>query len=127
MTDNRWIHQSSRHAEFPRSLEKITQEGFSVLMKLTLRFGFPILIVLASLTSLPALSQDWVHTGSGLGNARIRLAASDFKAVGADAQTPALKATFDEALAELDRTGGTRLDFDEIRRQGRELAARERA
>ena len=67
-------------------------------MKLTLRFGFPILIVLASLTSLPALSQDWVHTGSGLGNARIRLAASDFKAVGADAQTPALKATFDSTL-----------------------------
>ena len=98
MTDNRWIHQSSRHAEFPRSLEKITQEGFSVLMKLTLRFSFSILIVLASLTSLPALSQDWVHTGSGLGNARIRLAASDFKAVGADAQTPALKATFDSTL-----------------------------
>jgi len=98
MTNNRWIHQSSRHAEFPRSLEKITQEGFSVLMKLTLRFGFPILIVLASLTSLPALSQDWVHTGSGLGNARIRLAASDFKSVGADAQTPALKATFDSTL-----------------------------
>jgi len=35
-----------------------------------------------------------------------------------------LKATFDEALAELDRTGGTPDDFDEIRRKGRELAAR---
>src|SRR6478752_2234394 len=98
MTNNRWIHQSSRHAEFPRSLEKITQEGFSVLMKLMLRFGFSILLLLASLASLPALAQDWVHTGSGLGNARIRLAASDFKAVGADAQTPALKATFDSTL-----------------------------
>jgi putative addiction module CopG family antidote len=35
----------------------------------------------------------------------------------------ALKATFDEALAELDQTGGTPLDFAEIRRKGRELAA----
>ena len=39
-----------------------------------------------------------MHTGSGLGNARIRLAAADFKAVGADPQTPALKATFDSTL-----------------------------
>ena len=77
---------------------KITQEGFSVLMKLTLRFGFPILLLLSALTSLPSFAQDWVHTGSGLGNARIRLAASDFKAVGADAQAPALKATFDSTL-----------------------------
>jgi hypothetical protein len=30
-----------------------------------------------------------------------------------------LKATFDEAIAELDRTGGTPLDFEEIRRKGR--------
>jgi putative addiction module CopG family antidote len=30
-----------------------------------------------------------------------------------------LKATFDEALAELDRTGGKPLDFEEIRRKGR--------
>jgi TolB protein len=82
---------------FPAA-RKITQEGFSALMKLTLRFGFPILFALATLASLPASSQDWVHTGSGLGNARIRLAASDFKPVGADAQTVALKATFDSTL-----------------------------
>ena len=67
-------------------------------MKLTLRFGFPILLVLAALTTAPTHAQDWVHTGSGLGNARIRLAAADFKPVGADPQTPALKATFDSTL-----------------------------
>ena len=67
-------------------------------MKLTLRFGFSILIVLTAFSSLPTRAQDWVHTSSGLGNAKIRLAASDFKAVGADPQTPALKATFDSTL-----------------------------
>ena len=44
------------------------------------------------------VAQDWVHTGSNLGNAKIRLAASDFKAASPDAQTPALKATFDSTL-----------------------------
>ena len=47
-------------------------------------------------TQLPA--QDWVHTGTNLGNARIRLAAADFKPVGADPQTPALKTVFDATL-----------------------------
>ncbi len=77
---------------------KITQEGFSVLMKLTLRFGFSILLVLASISSLSCGAQDWVHTGSNLGNARIRLAAADFKQVGVDPQVTALKATFDSTL-----------------------------
>ncbi len=36
-------------------------------------------------------AQDWVHTGTNLGNQRIRIAAADFKPVGADPQTPALK------------------------------------
>jgi TolB protein len=45
-----------------------------------------------------AAAQDWVHTGSNLGNAKIRLAAADFKPVGADPGTPALKATFDATL-----------------------------
>ena len=67
-------------------------------MRLTLRFVFFILLVLATLYSLPSSAQDWVHTGSGLNNAKIRLAASDFKAVGADPQAPALKATFDSTL-----------------------------
>lgn len=43
-------------------------------------------------------SQDWVHTGTNLGNDRIRVAAADFKPGTSDPQTPALKATFDATL-----------------------------
>lgn len=43
-------------------------------------------------------AQDWVHTGTNLGNTAIPLAVADFKAVGADPQTPALKAVFDATL-----------------------------
>jgi TolB protein len=43
-------------------------------------------------------AQDWVHTGTNLGNDRIRLAAADFKPTSADPQTPQLKATFDATL-----------------------------
>jgi TolB protein len=51
-------------------------------------------------------AQDQVHTGTNQGNQRIRLAAADFKPVGYDAQTPALKATFDATLAnDLARAG----------------------
>jgi TolB protein len=60
-------------------------------------FTFP-LIVLAILAAMPATAQDWIHTGSNLGNERIRIAAADFKPVGNDPQTPALKATFDTTL-----------------------------
>ncbi|HEV2222816.1 MAG TPA: hypothetical protein VGR84_07435, partial [Candidatus Acidoferrales bacterium] len=67
-------------------------------MKSTLRFGLSALLLLAATASLPSRAQDWVHTGSGLGNARIRLAAADFKLVGADPQTAALKASFDSTL-----------------------------
>jgi TolB protein len=60
---------------------------------------FPVfLIVLAFLATLAATAQDWIHTGSNLGNERIRIAAADFKPVGADPQTPALKAAFDATL-----------------------------
>ena len=59
--------------------------------------GFLVFIPL-SLT-VPALNaQDWVRTGSGLSNQRIRIAAADFKPVGTDPQTPVLKATFDATL-----------------------------
>jgi TolB protein len=67
-------------------------------MKLTLRSGLAALFFLATLGSLPSPAQDWVHTGSNLGNARIRVAAADFKLVGADSQTAVLKATFDSTL-----------------------------
>ena len=56
------------------------------------------LIVLAFLAVAGAQAQDWIHTGSNLGNNRIRLAAADFKPVGGDPQTPALKAVFDTTL-----------------------------
>ncbi len=45
-----------------------------------------------------SFAQDWVHTGTNLGNSAIRLAAADFKPVGSDPQTPALKAVFDATL-----------------------------
>ena len=61
-------------------------------------FFFFALPLLASLACIPSTAQDWVRTGSNLGNAKIRLAAADFKPVGADPQTPSLKATFDATL-----------------------------
>ncbi len=57
---------------------------------------FPLALIL--LAALPAAAQDWIHIGSNLGNNRIRLAAADFKPVGADPQTPELKAAFDATL-----------------------------
>ncbi len=60
-------------------------------------FRFLLLFVFAlPLAQLPA--QDWVHTGTNLGNSAIRLAAADFKPAGADPQTPALKTVFDATL-----------------------------
>jgi TolB protein len=53
---------------------------------------------MTTLAALPAAAQDWIHTGSNLGNDRIRIAAADFKLAGGDPQTPALKATFDTTL-----------------------------
>ncbi|MGB9409582.1 MAG: Tol-Pal system beta propeller repeat protein TolB [Terracidiphilus sp.] len=53
---------------------------------------------MATLAALPAAAQDWIRTGSNLGNDRIRIAAADFKPVGTDPQTPALKAAFDATL-----------------------------
>jgi TolB protein len=57
---------------------------------------FASLLVCLAATQLPA--QDWVHTGTNLGADRIRIAAADFKPLGADPQTPALKAVFDATL-----------------------------
>ncbi len=55
-------------------------------------------VFLASLISLRCEAQDWVHTGSHLASQPIRLAAADFKPVGNDPQTPALKSIFDTVL-----------------------------
>jgi hypothetical protein len=63
---------------------------------------FPLIVLsfaaLIFFFAAPAGAQDWVHAGTNLGNARIRLGAADFKPVGVDPQTPALKATFDATL-----------------------------
>ena len=67
-------------------------------MKGMLRFLPLILVSLAILTAYPAGAQDWVHTGTNLSNPVIRLAAADFKPVGGDPQTTALKAVFDATL-----------------------------
>jgi TolB protein len=59
----------------------------------------PFSLLVLAFSAAPNLSaQDWVHTGTNLGNARLRLAAADFKPVGADPQTPALRAVFDATL-----------------------------
>ena len=57
----------------------------------------PILLVL--LFASFAFSQtDWIKTGTGLGQERVRLAVPDFKPVGADQQTTSLKKVFDTTL-----------------------------
>lgn len=57
--------------------------------------------------ALPVLrAQDEVRTGTNQGNQRISLAAADFKPVGVDPLTPALKTVFDSTLySDLDRAG----------------------
>ncbi len=67
-------------------------------MKFIKRFVFSALFLLVNFGLPAAWGQDWIHTGSNLGNARIRLAAADFKAASMDPDTPALKATFDSTL-----------------------------
>ena len=62
------------------------------------RLLLPALMILTTCAAIPAAAQDWIHTGSNMGVDRIRIAAADFKPVGADPQTPALKATFDATL-----------------------------
>ncbi len=57
-----------------------------------------LILLIVSLTCGPARAQDWVRTGTNLGAPRIRLAAADFNPSSADAQTPALKSTFDTTL-----------------------------
>src|ERR1700733_9906975 len=67
-------------------------------MKFCFRFFSPLLLMAASLLCTPLSAQDWVRIGSNLGNAKIRIAAADFKPVSADPQTPSLKTVFDSTL-----------------------------
>jgi TolB protein len=57
-----------------------------------------LIFLLPALAGWKASAQDWVRTGTNLGAARIRLAAADFNPSSADAQTPALKTTFDNTF-----------------------------
>ena len=77
-----------------RQLSLISQEGIP-MKKFPL---FLLTLVALILFNASSYAQDWVHAGTNLGNARIRLGAADFKAASADPQTPALKATFDATL-----------------------------
>jgi TolB protein len=63
-----------------------------------LRVSLLFLLLPASFSTHNLCAQDWVHTGTNLGNTRIRLAAADFKPVGNDPQTTPLKAVFDSTL-----------------------------
>ncbi len=67
-------------------------------MRLRSLFFSSALLLFVSVNCLQSKAQDWVRTGSGLGNAKIRIAAADFKLGGVDPQTPSLKATFDSTL-----------------------------
>jgi TolB protein len=67
-------------------------------MKAMLRLLPLILCVSLGISVRNLQAQDWVRTGTNLGQDKIRLAAADFKPVGDDPQTPTLKATFDAVL-----------------------------
>jgi TolB protein len=59
----------------------------------------PLISLALAYCGTPSLTaQDWVRTGTNLSNATVRLAAANFKPVGGDPQTPALKNTFDTTL-----------------------------
>lgn len=75
-------------------------------MKAFFRFLPLFVIALISIPCTHLQAQDWVHTGTNLGQQNIRLAAADFKPVGSDPQTPALKAVFDATLySDLENAG----------------------
>jgi len=60
---------------------------------------FPLFVIVSLSIAVPRLqAQDWVHTGTNMGNSKIRIAAADFKPGGGDPQTPSLKAVFDATL-----------------------------
>lgn len=67
-------------------------------MRVPIRIYVSSFLLIAFLSSSRVQAQDWVRTGTNLGNEKIRLAAADFKPGSADPQTPALKAVFDATL-----------------------------
>ncbi len=70
------------------------------------RGGIAFLLLLAGLWVPSLFAQDWIKTGTGLGVEKVRLAVSDFKASGSDAQSAALLKTFNDTLwNDLDNSG----------------------
>ena len=50
------------------------------------------------LVSAASAQNDWIRTGTGLGQEKVRLAVADFKSSGADPRTDALLKTFNDTL-----------------------------
>jgi len=59
---------------------------------------FALLAVLLLTSVLPALSQDWIRTGTGVGGQKIRLAVPDFKTATADPKAEPLNKTFNQVV-----------------------------
>jgi TolB protein len=59
---------------------------------------FAALVAVLFALVLPALSQDWIRTGTGVGGEKIRLAVPDFKIATTDPQSAALNKTFNAVL-----------------------------
>jgi TolB protein len=74
-----------------------SQEGLRSMRNFSRSLLFTA-ILLAVLAPASSPAQDWIHAGSNLGAERLRIAASDLRPLGADPQTPALKAAFDATL-----------------------------
>ena len=62
------------------------------------RFAAVILSVFLASAAFGAPPQDWIHTGTGLGVEKIRLAVPDFKPVANDPDTKRLTTTFSVTL-----------------------------
>jgi TolB protein len=59
---------------------------------------FALLAALLLSFVLPALSQDWIRTGTGVGGQKIRLAVPDFKIAAADPKAEPLNKTFNQVV-----------------------------
>ena len=84
------------NSEFCRNTIYIIKSRLQELI----RHSITIAAVLALLIFLvvPAFSQDWIKTGTGLGVEKIRIAVPDFKATNTDSRNAELLRTFDETL-----------------------------
>jgi TolB protein len=85
---------------FPKLIFSQTDSGRIVSrMKAFSRLLALTLVVPLCLFAIELGAQDWVHTGTNMGQNRIRIAAADFKPGSADPQVPSMKAVFDATLS----------------------------